>query len=142
MEYKDINRIFEIDWGNRISFEAICLEFSISEAEVIALIRKELKASNSRLWRKRVHSGMSQKHAHKRNPKNINRYSLPNQNNSFLNLLKKTYYKEHPLNSNYTGYEESRDWISDSLTGYFPSFFNYWKKIEKPIHLKHNKYDH
>jgi deoxyribodipyrimidine photo-lyase len=51
--------------------------------------------------------------------------------------LKNIYYKEHPLNGNYTGYEESRDWISDSLTGYFPSFFNYWKKIEKQIHLKY-----
>lgn len=52
--------------------------------------------------------------------------------------LKNIYYKEHPLNGNYTGYEESRDWISDSLTGYFPSFFNYWKKMEKQIHLKYS----
>ena len=46
------------------------------------------------------------------------------------------YYKEHPLNKKYTGTEESRDWISDTVTGYYPSFFAYWKKIRKQIENK------
>ncbi|MBR2647373.1 MAG: hypothetical protein IKD55_00910 [Sediminibacterium sp.] len=40
------------------------------------------------------------------------------------------HYKEHPLNTHYTGIEESRDWLCASVSGYFPSFFNFWKKIQ------------
>ena len=38
-------------------------------------------------------------------------------------------YKEHPLNYNYKGCEEPRDWLSN-VTGYFPSFFSFWKKCK------------
>ena len=41
------------------------------------------------------------------------------------------YYKEHPLNVGYTGTKDSRDWITYNVTGYYPSFFNYWKKTKK-----------
>ena len=41
------------------------------------------------------------------------------------------YYKEHPLNIGYTGKKDSRDWIAYNVTGYYPSFFNYWKKTKK-----------
>lgn len=47
--------------------------------------------------------------------------------------LKNIYYKEHPFNANYSGTEIERDWIVKDLDGYFPSFFSYWKKIEKHI---------
>ena len=43
------------------------------------------------------------------------------------------YYKEHPLNRGYTGQEEPRDWITENVSGYFPSFFAYWKKVEKQL---------
>lgn len=43
------------------------------------------------------------------------------------------YFKEHPFNSHYRGVEEPRDWIVPEIQGYFPSFFNYWKKIERHI---------
>ena len=43
------------------------------------------------------------------------------------------YYKEHPLNMGYHGIEERRDWISDEITGYYPSFFSYWKKVERHL---------
>jgi deoxyribodipyrimidine photo-lyase len=42
-------------------------------------------------------------------------------------------FKEHPLNIGYIGVEESRDWISPVITGYYPSFFAYWKKMEQQI---------
>ena len=42
------------------------------------------------------------------------------------------YFKEHPLNYNYKGIEDSRDWIS-SVKGYYPSFFNFWKKVKKEL---------
>ena len=41
-----------------------------------------------------------------------------------------TYFKEHPLNGHYTGIEDSRDWMF-SVSGYFPSFFAFWKKCRK-----------
>jgi deoxyribodipyrimidine photo-lyase len=47
------------------------------------------------------------------------------------------YFKEHPLNRHYSGLEESRDWICEEVTGYYPSFFAYWKVVEK--HLRKNE---
>lgn len=52
---------------DRTPFEAIKMQFNFSEADVIALMRRELKRSSFNLWRKRVNSGISQKHAQKRN---------------------------------------------------------------------------
>jgi len=43
------------------------------------------------------------------------------------------YYKEHPFNKHYKGFEESREWICNTIIGYFPSFFAYWKQIEKEV---------
>lgn len=60
-------------WEDRTPFEAITYQFGLPEKEVIALMRKELKRSSFNLWRKRVNSGISQKHLHKRNPE-INRF--------------------------------------------------------------------
>jgi len=88
VEYKDINRIIEMAWEDRTSFEAIRLQFGISEAEVIALMRKELKANSFRLWRKRVNSGISQKHALKRNPE-INRFKCSRQKSISMNKISK-----------------------------------------------------
>lgn len=48
--------------------------------------------------------------------------------------LDAVHYKEHPFNSGYVGIEEPRDWISDDATGYFPSFFAYWKQVSKRIY--------
>jgi deoxyribodipyrimidine photo-lyase len=42
------------------------------------------------------------------------------------------HFKEHPLNRHYKGHEETRKWLSH-VTGYFPSFFAYWKKIKKEL---------
>lgn len=41
-------------------------------------------------------------------------------------------FKEHPLNKHYRGHEEPRDWMS-GVTGYFPSFFQFWKKCKKQL---------
>ena len=58
---------------------------------------------------------------------------------SFTDLYKTEhiYYKEHPLNIGYNGIEEPRDWISDKVIGYHPSFFSYWKKIERVIYKQY-----
>jgi len=63
---EQIDRIIEMAWEDRTPFEAIAFQFGISEAEVIQLMRAELKPSSFRLWRKRVNSGVSQKHLMKR----------------------------------------------------------------------------
>ena len=63
---EDISRIIEMAWEDRTSFEAIKLQYGYSEADVIALMRNSLKRSSFNLWRKRVNSGVSQKHLQKR----------------------------------------------------------------------------
>ena len=62
----DIDRIIEMAWEDRTPFEAIEYQFGYSEAQTIQLMRKELRRSSFNLWRKRVNSGVSQKHLKKR----------------------------------------------------------------------------
>lgn len=64
MEQTD--RIIEMAWEDRTPFEAIQFQFKISEGEVIELMRAKLKLSSFKRWRKRVNSGVSQKHLKKR----------------------------------------------------------------------------
>lgn len=56
------DRIIEMAWEDRTPFEAIKAQFGYSEAQVIALMRRQLKRSSFNLWRKRVNSGVSIKH--------------------------------------------------------------------------------
>ncbi|NBV12577.1 MAG: TIGR03643 family protein [Sphingobacteriia bacterium] len=88
MEQKDIDRIIEMAWEDRTPFEAIKIQFNFSEADVIALMRKKLKRSSFNLWRKRVNSGVSQKHALKRNP-DISRFKCSLQKSISLNKISK-----------------------------------------------------
>lgn len=62
----EIDRIIEMAWEDRTPFEAIEYQFGLSERDVIHLMRRTLKPSSFRLWRKRVNSGVSQKHVRKR----------------------------------------------------------------------------
>ena len=88
MEQIDIDRIIEMAWEDRTSFEAIETQFGFSEAEVIALMRRELKRSSFNLWRKRVNSGVSQKHAKKRSPE-IGRFKSALQKTISMNKISK-----------------------------------------------------
>ena len=54
-------------WEDRTPFEAIAAQFGLSEPDVIRLMRRELKPSAFRLWRKRV-SGRTTKHGALRHP--------------------------------------------------------------------------
>ena len=49
-----IDRIIEMAWEDRTPFDAIKLQFGLAEADVKALMKKELKFSSYKLWRKRV----------------------------------------------------------------------------------------
>jgi uncharacterized protein (TIGR03643 family) len=48
-------------WADRVTFEEIAARTGYREKDVIALMRRELKPSSFRLWRKRV-SGKGTKH--------------------------------------------------------------------------------
>jgi deoxyribodipyrimidine photo-lyase len=41
------------------------------------------------------------------------------------------YFKEHPFN-NYSGCEDQRTWLSN-VSGDFPSFFAFWKRVKKEL---------
>jgi uncharacterized protein (TIGR03643 family) len=56
-----ISEVIELAWADDVSFEAIKAETGLSEPEVIAIMRRSLKPSSFRLWRKRV-SGRVSKH--------------------------------------------------------------------------------
>ncbi len=88
MEQKDIDRIIEMAWEDRTPFEAIKMQFGFTEANVISLMRKELKRSSFNMWRKRVNSGVSQKHTQKRNPA-ISRFKSSLQKTISLNKISK-----------------------------------------------------
>jgi uncharacterized protein (TIGR03643 family) len=88
MEQKDIDRIIEMAWEDRTPFEAIKIQFNFSEADVISLMRRELKRSSFNLWRKRINSGTSQKHAKKRSPE-IDRFKSALQKNISMNKISK-----------------------------------------------------
>ena len=85
---EQIDRIIEMAWEDRTPFEAITFQFGISEAETIAIMRTELKRSSFNLWRKRVNSGISQKHLKKRNPE-IERFKCTRQKTISLNKISK-----------------------------------------------------
>ena len=61
MVNETINRVIEMAWEDRTPFDAIEAQFGIAEKEVIKILRKNLKKSSFKLWRKRV-SGRKTKH--------------------------------------------------------------------------------
>ena len=52
LQSASIDRIIEMAWEDRTSFEAIEYQFGLSENEVIMLMRKEMKAKNKKAKRK------------------------------------------------------------------------------------------
>jgi uncharacterized protein (TIGR03643 family) len=55
------DRVIEMAWEDRTTFEAIALQFGLKEQEVIDLMRLEMKPSSFRMWRQRV-QGRKTKH--------------------------------------------------------------------------------
>jgi len=83
----DIDRIIEMAWEDRTSFDAIKRQFGLSEAEVKALMKKNLKFSSYILWRKRVENCKT-KHAKTRN-EDINRFKSKAQRTISANKISK-----------------------------------------------------
>lgn len=59
---RELDRIIEMAWEDRTPFEAITFQFGITEQETIEVMRKEMKQSSFKMWRKRV-QGRATKHA-------------------------------------------------------------------------------
>ena len=62
MNEERIDRIIEMAWEDRTPFDAIKVQFNLSEQEVIGLMRRKLKKSNFKNWRQRV-QGRKTKHS-------------------------------------------------------------------------------
>ena len=73
----EVDRIIQMAWEDRTSFDAICRQFGISPGEVIQLMRRELKPSSFRLWRERT-AGRKTKHVAKRGFE-VGRFRCPTQ---------------------------------------------------------------
>ncbi len=83
----DIDRIIEMAWEDRTTFDAIKESFGLNESEVISIMRKNLKLSSFKLWRKRV-SGRKTKHQAKRNFQ-LGRFKCSRQKNINQNKISK-----------------------------------------------------
>lgn len=88
MTDRELDRIIEMAWEDRTPFEAIKFQFGLAEADVIKLMRTELKENSFKLWRKRVNSGISQKHLMKRSLE-INRFKCTRQRTISNNKISK-----------------------------------------------------
>ncbi len=84
----DLDRIIEMAWEDRTPFEALLFQFGLPEKEVVKVMRGNLKESSFKRWRKRVNSGVSQKHLKKRNP-DISRFKCLRQKAISRNRISK-----------------------------------------------------
>ena len=66
MKY-NIDEVIGMAWSDRISFEEIKKKTSLTEKEVISIMRKYLKKKSYVIWRKRVRGRISK---HKKKTKN------------------------------------------------------------------------
>tara|TARA_B100001093_G_scaffold141397_2_gene133861 strand:- start:481 stop:753 length:273 start_codon:yes stop_codon:yes gene_type:complete len=82
-----IDRIIEMAWEDRTPFEALLFQFNIKEQDVIELMRKELKPSSFKLWRKRV-QGRKTKHLKLRNS-SVKRFKCSRQKSTGNKISKK-----------------------------------------------------
>lgn len=84
----EIDRIVEMAWEDRTTFDAIKAQFGISQGEVEKLMRKALLSSSFKRWRKRVSSGVGVKHARKADPDML-RFKCTRQRSITVNKISK-----------------------------------------------------
>ena len=75
MNSNDIDRIIEMAWEDRTTFDAIKMQFGVDEKDVIKIMRSNLKRSSFKLWRKRV-GGRKTKHLKVLNKEGISTLDL------------------------------------------------------------------
>ena len=59
----EIDRIIMMAWEDRTSFDVIQDQFGLSPGDVIKLMRREMKPSSFKLWRKRTHGRVTKHEA-------------------------------------------------------------------------------
>ncbi|KPQ36732.1 MAG: TIGR03643 family protein [Phormidesmis priestleyi Ana] len=74
-----IDRVIEMAWEDRTTFEVIEQQFGLKEQDVIAVMRRYMKRSSFEMWRKRV-TARKTKHAKKRGFE-VGRFKSSNQKN-------------------------------------------------------------
>jgi uncharacterized protein (TIGR03643 family) len=83
----DIDRVIEMAWEDRTPFDAIEFQFGLRESDVKELMKKNLKMSSYKLWRKRVHN-CNTKHVAKRSG-DISRFKCTMQRAISMNKISK-----------------------------------------------------
>ncbi len=83
----DIDRIIEMGWEDRTPFEAIEAQFGLLEKDVVALMRREMKASSFRMWRQRM-AGRTTKHGALRDD-SVDGFKSASQRSISLNKISK-----------------------------------------------------
>lgn len=83
----DTDRVIEMAWEDRTPFDAITLQFGLSEQQVIELMRREMKLSSFKMWRQRV-QGRATKHQQLRG-KDVDRFKCNLQRQVTLNKISK-----------------------------------------------------
>jgi uncharacterized protein (TIGR03643 family) len=77
LDEESLSRVIEMAWEDRTPFEAIETLYGLTEPQVIALMRSQLKNNTFRNWRARV-SGRRTKHI-KLRPEGVERGYCPTQ---------------------------------------------------------------
>lgn len=83
----EIDRVIQMAWEDRTPFEAIKMQFGLSEAEVISLMKSEMRIQNWQKWRARV-QGRASKHAALRE-EGVQRFKSKMQRNITRNRISK-----------------------------------------------------
>lgn len=84
---QQIDRVIEMAWEDRTPFEAIEIQFGLTEPQVIRLMRTELLENSFKRWRKRV-SGRKTKHLNKRSGQ-VDRFRCSRQRIISMNKISK-----------------------------------------------------
>jgi len=84
---EEIDRIIEMAWEDRTSFEAIQRQFGLNQQAVIAVMRRELKPRSFQRWRART-QGRSTKHEVLRS-EDVNRFRCSRQRAISQNKISK-----------------------------------------------------
>lgn len=74
-----IDRVIEMAWEDRTTFDVIEQQFGLKEQDVIEIMRRYMKRSSFKMWRKRVTERQT-KHAKKR-AFEVGRFKSSNQKN-------------------------------------------------------------
>lgn len=87
LKEEEIDRIIAMAWEDRTPFEAIKMQFGLSEDQVVEVMRKNLKDSSWRRWRERV-NGRKTKFSKLRETE-VNRFTCSRQRSITGNKISK-----------------------------------------------------